>query len=135
MELPIANRLRKKMHMEIAQLQDELSTHNLWEQETIPIVITPRRVRNGVKNFCGSNYLVRRIGRKMFFGFELVKRSGFWVPVSDIEKTIIDFFYYNERIPEEALEEARKRMDRKKMKGYLQKVGGRIASRIERELF
>src|SRR3989338_9032928 len=28
-------------------LQDALSFHNLWEQETVPIIITTRKVRTG----------------------------------------------------------------------------------------
>jgi predicted transcriptional regulator of viral defense system len=72
-------------------LQEALSLRNLWEQETNPVIITPKKVRPGVRRIMGSNVLVRRIKRKMFFGFDLIKHYDFWIPVSDAEKTIIDF--------------------------------------------
>ena len=39
-------------------MQDALSLRNLWEQETVPVVLTPRRVRAGARTFLGANYLV-----------------------------------------------------------------------------
>ena len=102
-------------------LQDALSIHGLWEQETNPVVLTSRRVRQGLRQFEGRNYLVRRISRKMFFGFAQMKHGGMFIPVSDIEKTLIDFFHFRERLGPEALGEIKKRMDRKKLDGYLKK--------------
>lgn len=86
-------------------LQEALSLRNLWEQETNPIVITPRRVRTGVRTFLGTNYVVRRITRRMFFGFEMMKYYDVWIPVSDAEKTLIDFVYFRLRLPDDALAE------------------------------
>src|SRR3989338_5424330 len=36
-------------------LQDALSHHQLWEQETIPVIITSRHVRTGLRTVLGSN--------------------------------------------------------------------------------
>src|SRR3989344_5858572 len=104
-------------------LQDALSLRNLWEQETVPVIITPRKVRSGIRQFEGANYLIRRIERRMFFGSELIKYGGFWIPVTDAEKTLIDFAYFNEPLPKEALRELRRRIDRKKLASYLKKCG------------
>ncbi len=82
-------------------LQDALSLLDLWEQETNPVIITPRKVRNGTRVFNDRNYVVRRIDRKMFFGYSLIKYGDFYIPVSDSEKTLIDMTYYHEYIPEE----------------------------------
>src|SRR3990167_6157972 len=38
-------------------LQDALSLHNLWEQETVPVVITTRKARGGKREFLGNNYV------------------------------------------------------------------------------
>lgn len=103
-------------------LQQALSIHGLWEQEANPIVITPRKVRNGIRKFEGNNYVVRRICRKMFFGYSVLKYSGFWVSVSDVEKTLIDMVYYRQHIGKELAAEFRKRIDKEKMKKYLKKV-------------
>ena len=45
-------------------LQDALSLHNLWEQETIPIIITTRKVRQGIRKMIGGNVLIRRIEQR-----------------------------------------------------------------------
>jgi len=52
-------------------LQDAMSFHNLWEQETVPVVLTCRRVRTGVRRVMGSNTVVRRISRRYLFGYPL----------------------------------------------------------------
>lgn len=103
-------------------LQEALSLHGLWEQETNPVIITTRKIRPGLRKFLESNILVRRIDKKMFFGFQMINHFGKWVPVSDIEKTLIDFFYFRENIPSETLSELRNGINRKKMLKYLARV-------------
>ena len=48
-------------------LQDALSLINLWEQEMNPVIMTPRKVRSGLRTFERRNYIVRWIDRSMFF--------------------------------------------------------------------
>ncbi len=102
-------------------LQDGLSLHNLWEQETIPVVITPKKVRQGIRKILGTNVLVRRIDRKYFFGFDYIKSGEFYLPVSDIEKTFIDFIYFKETLGKEVLKNIKKKIDNKKLNIYLKK--------------
>ncbi|MFH1520772.1 MAG: hypothetical protein ABID61_03945 [Candidatus Micrarchaeota archaeon] len=92
-------------------LQEALSLRNMWEQETIPIILTTKKVRPGSRKFSGNNYLIRHINRKMFFGFEMIKYHDFWIPVSDMEKTLIDFIYFKEPIQDEVLVEMKIRKD------------------------
>ena len=113
-------------------LQDALSLRDLWDQETNPVVITPRSVRNGVRLFDGRNYLVRRIDRSMFFGFELVKYADFWVPVSDPEKTLIDFAYYREYLPPDAKRELARRSRPAVMAEYLRRCPERVRDSLPR---
>lgn len=77
-------------------LQDAMSFHNLWEQETVPIVITCRRVRTGVRKVLGHNVIVRRISPKYFFGYEFYQSGDFLLPVSNVEKTFLDMIYFGE---------------------------------------
>ena len=100
-------------------LQDALSLHNLWEQETVPVVITTRKARGGKREFLGNNYVVRRIGRKYFFGYETVRYGDFWVNVSDKEKTLIDFAHFNVPLDGEALDNLETGMRPEVMKEYL----------------
>jgi len=100
-------------------LQDALSLRGIWEQETVPVVVTPRRVRAGARRFLGSNYIVRRISRKMFFGYEMLKRGGFWVPVSDAEKAFLDMLYFRQPLPPALARAMRKGMRPEVLKEYL----------------
>lgn len=56
-------------------LQDALSIHNLWEQETIPIIIITRKIRQGIRKVLDLNVLIRRIDKKYFFGFDYIKKE------------------------------------------------------------
>lgn len=116
-------------------LQDALSLHNLWEQETNPVVITPRKVRSGVRKFDGSNYVVKRISRKMFFGFETVKYAGFWVPVSGFEKTLIDFVYFRQPLSKDVSKELWKRVNRKKLREYLKQCPKWVKQNLSEKVF
>lgn len=100
-------------------LQEALSLLELWEQETNPVVITPLRVLPGIRIFEGRNYLVRRIDRRMFFGMDMIRYSDFWVPVSDVEKTLIDFVYFGEFLPKDTLLRIRRSINPKKLREYL----------------
>lgn len=113
-------------------LQDALSLHNFWEQETNPVIITPRKVRPGIRTFEGTNYLVRRISRQMFFGFETMKYGDFWTNVSTPEKTLIDFAYYGEFLGEETLKEIRKKLRPTLLKDYLAKCPADTAKTVRR---
>src|SRR3989338_2148832 len=75
-------------------LQDAMSHHELWEQETIPVIITARKVRSGIRQVMGGNVLVRRVFPEYLFGYEPVKEGEFFLPYSDVEKTLIDMVYF-----------------------------------------
>jgi len=111
-------------------LQDALSISDLWDQETNTVIVTPLRVRTGMKDMLGGKVMVRRIGRKMFFGFDTVRYFDYWIQVSDVEKTLIDFVYFREPLQEGVLAEIKKRIDRKKLDGYLKRCPGRVRKRV-----
>ena len=100
-------------------LQDALSIRNLWEQETNPLIITPRRVRSGIRTFLGRNYLIRWIERSMFFGYSLVEYGDFFIPVADAEKILIDMVYYHEFLPEEIKNEIVSSVNKEKLQEYI----------------
>lgn len=111
-------------------LQDALSWRNIWEQEVNPIVITPRKVRTGVRSFLGRNYLVRHIEKSMFFGLDSIKQGDSWIPVSDQEKTLIDFVYYKELIPEQVVEELLSTINMDNLNDHLEHVSKSVANRV-----
>ena len=113
-------------------LQDALSFHNLWEQETIPVIITARKVRQGIRNFSGANILIRRIDKRYLFGFDYHKSGDFFLPYSDIEKTFIDMIHFRERISN--VKAIAKDLDRKKLEFYLKAYPPIIKKKIREYL-
>lgn len=111
-------------------LQDALSFNNLWEQETIPIIVTTAKVRQGIRNILGTNVMIRRINKKYLFGFDYHNYSNFYLPYSDIEKTLIDLIYFKQPIDKETLKEIIKRIDEKKLIKYLKVYPERIMKRV-----
>ncbi|MFH0955169.1 MAG: type IV toxin-antitoxin system AbiEi family antitoxin domain-containing protein [Candidatus Micrarchaeota archaeon] len=115
-------------------LQDALSFHGLWQQQTIPILITPRKIRSSFRLVLGSKVLVKRTQRTMFFGIEMKKYLDFWVPVSDPEKTLIDFFYFSQPLEKTVLKKLLKKTNPKKLREYLKQVPKKTRKKIEKAL-
>jgi len=117
-------------------LQDAMSFHNLWEQETSPIIITNRRVRRGIREVMGHNVLVRRISRDYFFGYDHYEHGDFSLPVSDVEKTFIDMVYFGE-MEKSMVRKFKTRIDRKRLESYLTKYpvnfGKKVLALLSRE--
>jgi len=113
-------------------LQEALSLHNLWEQETNVVIITTKKVRVGLREILGNNVILRTIEPKYFFGFDLIKYENFFVPVSDIEKTLIDFVYFKESLTRETLREIIKRMDKQKLIEYLKKYPSKFKQKVRK---
>ena len=111
-------------------LQDALSLHELWEQETIPVVITARKVRQGIRKILGTNVLVRRIDKRYVFGFNYEKQGDFYFPYSDIEKTFIDMIYFKQYLDKETKTNIIKKLNRKKLNSYLKIYPKRFRKRV-----
>ncbi|MEM3404117.1 MAG: hypothetical protein QXJ17_06260 [Nitrososphaeria archaeon] len=111
-------------------LQEALSLQGLWEQETNVTIITPLRVRTGIRNVLESNIVLHSIDKRYFFGYEYLKYGDFFIPVSDIEKTLIDLIYFNEIPDKEIIRELRKKIDKKKLQKYLIKYSQKARKRI-----
>lgn len=111
-------------------LQDALSIYNLWEQETIPVIITAKKVRQGIRKIMGSNVLIRRLDKKYLFGFDYIKHENFYLPYSDIEKTFIDLIYFRQKINQETLENIKGKINRVKLEKYLKVYPKRISKKV-----
>ncbi len=100
-------------------LQEALSIHNLWEQETNTIILTTQTVREGQRIILKKNVVVRRLPKKLFFGIEYKLYGGMYVPVSDMEKTFLDLIYFNQPIDVGIIKIVKKKNNLKKMQEYL----------------
>lgn len=111
-------------------LQSALSNHGLWEQETIPVIITTKKVRRGIRNLIGGNVLLRSINNKYFFGSEYFEEGNFYLPYSDLEKTFIDMIVFNQKIDGEVLEKIKTKINKQKLLDYLNKYPLKIRKRV-----
>ena len=115
-------------------LEDALSFHGLWEQETIPVIVTTRKIRQGIRKIFGVNVLIRRINKKYYFGVDYIKYFDFYLPVSDVEKTFLDIVYFYKTIEPLLLRKFKKRMDFKRLKRYLSRYPKRFQIKVSRLL-
>lgn len=115
-------------------LQNAMSFHNLWEQETNPIVITTRNLRKGIRKVFDRNVFIRRIDKKYIFGFEYYKDGDFYFPYSDVEKTFIDMIYFRQPLDKEVILEFRKKIDKKKLKEYLKRYHEKFRKKVNNVL-
>ncbi len=88
------------------------------------VVMTTRNVRTGTRSFAGRNYSIMRIKPNVLFGFSTIKVGSFWVPVSDLEKTVIDMLYLNVPVREELYAGIAVRIDKKRFFEYSKVLGG-----------
>lgn len=102
-------------------LQDALSFHNLWEQETVPVIITAKKIRQGIRKILGTNVLIKRVNSKYLFGFNYENDGQFFLPYSDIEKTFIDMIYFKQPLDEVSKLDITKKINRKNLDLYLRK--------------
>ncbi|MDP2947431.1 MAG: hypothetical protein Q8N88_04915 [Nanoarchaeota archaeon] len=115
-------------------LQDAFSVNNLWEQETIPIIITSKKIRIGIRRTELGNILIRRINRKYIFGYEYKKIGDFYFPYSDVEKTFIDMLYFRQKIDSKVIKETKKLINKKKFSDYLKKYPSRFQKRVLKKI-
>ncbi len=108
-------------------LQAALSEHNLWEQETNPVIVTTRRVRTGERSVFGQPVIVHTIDPQYFFGFSLLDRDGYMLPVSNPEKTLIDLVYFNETPGTDIMEQIKERIDEETLSLYLERYPSGIS--------
>ncbi len=113
-------------------LQEALSLRDLWEQETSVVIVTCISVRPGVREILGSNAILHRIDAKYFFGFDYLDYGGIAMPVSDVEKTLIDLVYYRELPGTDVLRRLAKEADESKLREYLLRYPQRFRSSFRR---
>ena len=115
-------------------LQDALSLRGAWEQETNVVIVTCSKAKPGVREALGSRIVVHRIDPEYFFGFDFLPYGKAAVPVSDVEKTLIDLVYFGESPGREVLRRLLGRSDEGVLRGYLERYPGAFRSRFAKEV-
>ncbi len=111
-------------------LESALGILGFSNQGVNNVVITTRKVRTGIRTFDGRNYRIARIKNRYFFGYKLMQYGNFWVPVSDIEKTLIDMVYFKIGIRDELMKDAFSKLDIRKLNRYLKVYNGGFRKRV-----
>ena len=111
-------------------LEDALYLRGLLEQGSNPVIISTRKVRSGLRSFRGRNYVIHRIGSRHFFGFELIRSGDMWIPVSDVEKTLLDLIYFRHYIQDDSLKGIMRLISKDKIERYLKRYDLRFANKV-----
>jgi predicted transcriptional regulator of viral defense system len=111
-------------------MQYALTIRKLWTQQSTPVIITRRMANPGVRSALGIKVIVHRINENAFFGFDYVKYGGIFVPVSDPEKTLLDFKYYGIRIDPDTMKVLERISDRKKLEEYSKMLSGNGVDKV-----
>ena len=115
-------------------LQNALALHNMGTQETNPVIVTPRKVRLGLRTIENTHFIIHRIQRPMFFGYDFVRYYDWEIPVSDLEKTFIDMVYFKQPLTEEVLNELKPKLDGKKIQEYLKRYPKNMQKQVNQKL-
>ncbi|MBD3248775.1 hypothetical protein GF336_01905 [Candidatus Woesearchaeota archaeon] len=111
-------------------LENALSLHGLWEQETNVVLITPRKVRQNIRKVLGTNAVIHNIPGEYFFGYNYIDYYDLKIPVSDIEKTFIDLIFYKKYMDKELTRTFKKKIDSKRLKRYLKPYNKKIKDKV-----
>lgn len=113
-------------------LETALTHYNFWDYVTPISIITTRSARSGGRNVLERNVNIRRISKKMFFGYSMVSHENlFYIPVADIEKTLIDSVYFRALFNKEVYERMIDSIDIGKLERYLDHCPPIVRSRVK----
>lgn len=103
-----------------------LNHYNLSEQQANVTIVTTKKVRVGVRNIFGTNTMVRKIPKELYFGYRTVKGENFYFPVSDIEKTLLDMLYFDYVTEAYVYVNLFKKLNRQRINIYLKRYNNRV---------
>ena len=111
-------------------LEYSMTLHKLWSQVSIPVILTATKAVPGIRNSMGKRIMIRRISKQMFFGIEYIRYNEIFIPVSDIEKTLLDFAYFGIKLSDIDMKNILCRCNMKKLMEY----ANRCSKRVKREV-
>ncbi len=119
----------KAIPMSYVGLGSAAFLHGAWNQVGAITVLSPaasRTVRSGERVVAGFKVIVRRISKKMYFGYEYIYMEDLeeWIRVSDPEKTLIDLVYFRHPAIDE-MPELIQMVDVSKVEAYLELMRSR----------
>jgi len=113
-------------------LETSLTYYKLWDYITPITIITTNRVRKSNIELLGRNASLRSISKDKFFGYASVDyKEGIYLPIADIEKTVIDSIYFHARFSKGIYAKIVGRIDHKKLDYYLKSYNKIIRKQVD----
>jgi len=112
-------------------METALTHYKLWNYMAPISIVTTNRVRSKDIKLLGRNATVRKIQKSKFFGYSMVHyKDDMYIPMADIEKTLIDSVYFHAHFSSDVYAELAKKIDRKKLEGYLKEYSGIVKRQV-----
>ncbi|MCL5419729.1 MAG: hypothetical protein M1354_02520 [Candidatus Marsarchaeota archaeon] len=109
-----------------------LTYYKLWNYMTPISIVTTNRIRKGNIVLLGRNANVRRIQKNKFFGYSMVYyKDSIYIPMADIEKTLIDSIYFHSLFDKEVYSAMVGKLDRKRLARYLRNYSNIIKKQVD----
>ena len=87
-----------------------------------------------MREILGSNVNIRSVDSRYLFGSDLLKYGDLSLPVSDVEKTLLDFLYFGIKLDKEAIKGISERIDHRKLRIYASRFPREIAEKASKFL-
>lgn len=100
-------------------METSLTYYKLWDYMTPISIITTHRIRKSSIELLGRNANIRKIQRDKFFGYSMVQYKDMYIPMADVEKTLIDSVYLHSRFSKQVYVAMAKKISKKKLDSYL----------------
>ncbi len=112
-------------------LETALTHYRLWDYMTPISIVTTNRVRKSNITILGRNVTVRKLQKDKFFGYSMIRyKEDVYIPMADIEKTLIDSVYFHVRFDKKVYSSIADRIDRKKLVRYLNVYSGIVKAQV-----
>lgn len=111
-----------------------LDYYDMISQVMSPVIITTSKVRPGRRCINDKPIVIYRIKEDMFFGYTFKKINGIEVPISDLEKTLIDTVYYNFKLEQYVYGIIQQRLNYAKLNEYLKMCPKWLQKRVMKVL-
>ncbi|MFI5412843.1 MAG: hypothetical protein ACHQX1_03040 [Candidatus Micrarchaeales archaeon] len=111
-------------------METSLTHYKLWDYVTPISIITTNRIRKGSIELLGRNASIRKVQRDKFFGYSMIQYKDTYIPMADIEKTLIDSVYFHARFSKQVYAAMAKKINRRKLNNYLKHYSEIIKKQI-----
>lgn len=111
-------------------METSLTHYKLWDYMTPISIITTNRIRKCNIELFGRNASVRKVQRNKFFGYSMVQYGDMYIPMADVEKTLIDSVYFHARFSKQVYIAMAKKINRRKLDNYLKHYTEIIKSQV-----